>query len=220
VPDWNALVRDHFSELQLPPDEREEVITELAGYLEQYYESELEKGVSEADAMARAMAELGSGRKLAREISRAKRGGENMSDSMKQFWVPALASLAAFHLLWTAIQLAGVRISFFDLGIATVPVYVPLVLVMPLVGALGAYLSLRAGGSQQARLAAGLFPAIPLAMAYPLARALNSIFHFAPHTAPPTLTGITADLFMFTLIAVFGLILLSGVLPFLRASKS
>ncbi len=107
-------------------------------------------------------------------------------------------------------------ISFLSLGFVTIPVYWQLIFVMPLIGALGAFLSLQFGGSRIDRLASGLFPAFPMVIGYPLARIANRILHFTENTAPPTLTHTTGFLLM--AIAVVGLscALMVGTLPFLQ----
>jgi hypothetical protein len=142
-----------------------------------------------------------------------------MSRSMKTFWLPGLISLTAFHLLWTAGTLVGLQVQFLNLGFVTIPVHLSLILALPLIGALGAYLSLRSGGSRWERLAAGIFPAIPLAVGYPIARLVNRVVHYTANTAPPTLTHASGLLLMVLAIVGQVLSLLVGVLPFLRPCK-
>jgi hypothetical protein len=56
--------------------------------------------------------------------------------------------------------LAGLQLRFVARGWATFVVYIPWLLLLPLCGAAGAYLSHRAGGQRRVCLAAGLFPVI------------------------------------------------------------
>jgi hypothetical protein len=137
----------------------------------------------------------------------------------KKFWIPGLVSLAAFHLLWTGATVFGLPISFLNLGFVTIPVYWQLIFAMPLIGAMGAFLSSRFGGSRAGKVAAGLFPAFPLVIGYPLARVANRIIPFTQNTAPPTLSYTTGLLLM--TIAFVGICsaLLIGTMPFLRDTR-
>jgi hypothetical protein len=93
---------------------------------------------------------------------------------MRTFLIPGLVSLATFQLLWAAAPATGMPIRFANLGFTTIPVYPHLILSLPLIGSLGAYTSLRLGGSRLARIGAGLFSAVPLAIGYPDKAALWS----------------------------------------------
>jgi len=139
--------------------------------------------------------------------------------TLRTLWIPGLVGLAAFHLLWTGTVAFHLPISFVNLGFVTIPIYWQLIFVMPLIGGLGAFLSGRLGGSRASRLAAGLFPALPMALGYPLARLAGRIVHIAENTAPPTLTHTTGPLLMAIAIAGLSGALLIGVLPFLRDTQ-
>jgi hypothetical protein len=80
----------------------------------------------------------------------------------RTFWVPALVSLIAAMACLTISTLGGLEPRFVARGWATYVVYVPWLLMLPLCGAAGAYLSRRAGGERRACLAAGLFPVIAM----------------------------------------------------------
>jgi hypothetical protein len=135
-----------------------------------------------------------------------------------------LAALAAFNLLWMVVTRAGLAPRLFDFGYIIVPVYFPLLLAMPLFGALGAYLSFRAGGGRRARFASGLFPllAVPAAVLTSLGAGMviNLNLSSAPHATPgafPTRSAVA--IVVLSGVVVQSAALLLGALPFLRASK-
>jgi hypothetical protein len=64
------------------------------------------------------------------------------------------------------VQLAGLPLSPGTKADVTVLFYVPWLLTLPLFGALGAYISLRAGGSARAILFSGIFPMLSFAACF------------------------------------------------------
>jgi hypothetical protein len=216
--DWNALVRERLGGLNLPEAEREETIAELASHLLECYESQLREGLSDAEAVQCALHEIGDGERLARRIHRVRREERNMADRMRTFWLPGLVSLAAFNVLWMIITRVEIVPHLLDFGFIVVPVYLPLLLAMPLFGALGAYLSTRAGGSRRARVAAGVFPliALPAAALTAVGASFLSLISLSPtpHQFPTQLFVAIVVLCGF---AVQSAALLLGALPFLRA---
>jgi hypothetical protein len=55
MPNWNHIVREHLAVLRLPPEREIEIVEELALHMETAYEAALADGLSEAEAMARAV---------------------------------------------------------------------------------------------------------------------------------------------------------------------
>jgi hypothetical protein len=81
-----------------------------------------------------------------------------MNNRTKQFWLPALASLAISEGMLLAISVAvATHATLWRLGAAVM--YVPWLLSLPAAGAAGAYLARRGGAQRKALLAAVLFPA-------------------------------------------------------------
>jgi hypothetical protein len=80
----------------------------------------------------------------------------------KSFWFPSFVSLTAAMAALAASTFAGSQPQFVARGWVTFVVYVPWLLILPLCGAAGAYLSRRAGAGRRVCLAAGLFPVIAL----------------------------------------------------------
>jgi hypothetical protein len=157
------------------PGQTSEVVAELATHLEDSYEALRQQGLGEAEAIERALGEFGDSCQLARAICRAKRPEAWINDRTKQLWLPGLASLAAANLLLMALTVTSLqprlvfeRSTAWFPGLALIAAYLPWVSSQPLFGALGAWLSHRAGGGRAARLCAGLFPSIVMFVCWAL----------------------------------------------------
>jgi hypothetical protein len=166
VRDWSSRVRERLGAEPIP-GQTSEVVTELATHLEEFYEALRLRGVSEGEAIERALGELGDPVQLTKAIARAKRRGVRINERTKQLWLPALASLAAANLLLMALTINSLqprlvveRSTAWFPGLALLAAYLPWLSSQPLLGALGAWLSHRAGGNRAARLCAALFPSI------------------------------------------------------------
>jgi hypothetical protein len=208
VPDWSALVRDRLSGLGLARAQQEEIVAELAGHLEDVYEEWRAQGLGESEAAERALDEVADWRRLARKIQGVKREEENMNQRTKSLWLPGLISLTAANVFLMMLQRAGLPIHLFKLGSVPLALYVPWLVVLPLCGAMGAYLSFRAGGSRLARLAAALFPGIAFLGLFCL------VFLASLFVGHATVVLIVVGLLMG---ALHGMALLLGALPFLKA---
>lgn len=159
--DWVAIVREHLNELRLPAEQEQEVISEMAAHLEDLYEDHLRNGVSDAEAFRYSFEEATGLRTTRREIRRAKCKEELMNSRTKSVWLPGLATLTAASISLMLLQQFAYlhpKIWWKDGGALVVDL--PWLLLLPLCGALGAYLSGRAGGQRLASLVAGLFPSI------------------------------------------------------------
>jgi predicted permease len=71
--DWRAYVREHLPALKVRAEREDEIVAELALQLEQAYAEALAGGAQPPEALARAEAQLGDWRALAREIEAAER---------------------------------------------------------------------------------------------------------------------------------------------------
>ena len=197
--------------LRVTPAHNEEIVAELASHLEDLYEEQRAEGCGQSEAIEQVLGEVTEWRQLARNIRRAKCEEDEMNNRTKRFWLPALVSLTTANAFLMILQRTALSPHLFKVSSAVVALYVPLLVASPLIGATGAYLSHRAGGSRVASLAAGLFP---------LTAMLALICFLA-------VTGgfATPQLFYFAIAIIFGVVLpgaalLLGVLPFLKASKS
>ena len=128
------------------------------------------------------------------------------------FWLPALASLTAAMVCLAISTFAGLQPRFVARGLATSVVYIPWLLMLPLCGAAGGYLSRRAGGERRACLSAGLFPVIALAILVGFLTLIGKFVYSKPqwlHVSMALLFGAILP----------GLALLLGAIPFARASR-
>ena len=161
------LVHERMKDEGVRPALGDEVVAELAGHLEDAYEALRAEGVDEREAVERALGEAADWKALARGIRRAKRGPVGMNERTRQLWLPGLASLTAGNLLLAVFshasqnpRMVAERATEWFPGLALIAAYMPWVAAQPLVGALGAWLSHRAGGGRAMRLCAALFPSI------------------------------------------------------------
>jgi hypothetical protein len=163
MPDWQNLVRQRLSGLALDDAEKAEVHAELAGHLEETYEVLRRGGVSEHEATQQTLSQVADWTDLQNRITVAKKAEDQMQNRVRQLWIPGFLTLMLSSTLLMMLQKSGLQpriISWNELGLMLF--YVPWLAALPLLGALGAYLSLRAGGSTSATLFSGVFPVLTL----------------------------------------------------------
>src|SRR5580704_4724165 len=139
--------------------QRDEIVAELAGHLEEAYEEQRARGMSDAKALNHALGQVPNWRGLSRKIERAKRTEGKMNQRTRTFWLPAFITVTA----WVLFEAILAQTSYGPRMISGHPnmmlVIGPIWLAgQPFLGAIGAYASRRAGGTRFTRLAAGLFP--------------------------------------------------------------
>lgn len=165
--DWQKLVRQRLCDLALDAGEKEEVHAELAAHLEESYECFRKEGLSENEAVQRTLARVPDWRDLRRRVFFAKRREHSMKKRMHQLWIPGFLTLTLSTIFLMTLQKLGFqpRIVSWS-GPGTILFYVPWLASLPLLGALGAYLSSRAGGSRGTMLLASVFPVLALTAAF------------------------------------------------------
>jgi hypothetical protein len=214
MPEWKRIVSENMSALNLPSGASEEVIAELAVHMEETYESVCARGLSNSAAMEQTLQEVGNWRVLATNIARAKSEDTLMNTRTKSLWLPAMLTLLGASTSLMVVQFAGFQPRLVWVAHTGVLLYWHWLGVLPLFGALGAYLSQRGHGSTRARIAAGLSPALVM---------LAVMFVILPF-------GLAIDGFSFfrlvhfgiglaNWVALPGLALLVGALPFLKSSE-
>ena len=138
-----------------------------------------------------------------------------MNDRTRGIWVPGLVSLTVAMTFLMILQLSGVQPQFIWMRSGPpLELYTPWVIAHPVFGAIGAYLSRRAGGDRRACLAAGLFPSMVMFGVFCVGLAIlvvNRQLH------PVSLLVAFGQISCW--IVLPGLALLAGALPFLKASK-
>ena len=220
MPDWKQIVGDRLGALHLPAETKDDVVAELALHLEEVSENARNAGLSGSAATALALEEVQNWRALAAQISRARSKEGVMNRRIKSLWLPAMAGVLGAGLAVTALHwidvsphyvfrgsylchapsgtCAGIAISF----------YWPWLAATPAIGALGAYLSRRAGGRVGSRLLAGLAPALLIFLGSFLTQPVVPIASFS-HYYFYCVTN---------WVLIPGLLLLLGALPFLQKS--
>jgi hypothetical protein len=181
--DWEALVEQHLIGLALEPTERAEVIAELAAHLEESCDELRRQGMPEEEAVRRTLSQVEDWQKLSRLIQTARTKENIMTDRVKQFWLPSLLTLSFSMGLLALIQVFGpnpwlvARKNGWTLVAPVTVVYLPWLLSLPLIGAMGAYLSNRAGGSQRAMFSSIVFPVLPYLVFFLVALPVMTIFN-------------------------------------------
>ncbi len=213
-PDWKALVRERLSLPELSQDEQKEIVAELADHLDDLCKQHQTQELSEAEAVRRATDEVTDWRSLAKTIQRAKREEETMNNRTKRLWLPGLVNIAIALVLPT-----GLLIALTHLGVEPRLSYARLVgslwlLASAFGGAMGAYLSRRAGGKPFARLASALFPVAVFVVTIGFVCGFIVLVHsFLPSQFTPWRELARA----FPMTSIYGAASLLGALPFLRS---
>jgi hypothetical protein len=164
--DWQALVEQRLGSLTLEPEDKTEVIAEVAAHLEDICEEMLRQGMTEEEAVRRALANAGDWRDLRRKILTEKRREQIMEKRIRQLWIPGFVTLILSMLFLTALYRLGLRARLVWSGPNAILLYTPWLAGLPLIGALGAYVSSRAGGSRGTVLFVSVFPALALTFAF------------------------------------------------------
>ncbi len=216
-------MRERLGSLGLVASESDDVAAELAGHLEDLCEERRSEGLTESAAVECALEQVTDWRSLARRIRKAKRKGGFMNDRTRQLWLPALASLTAANVFLMALTLESLQPSLIVErskslfpGSALMLEYWPWLATLPLWGALGAYLSHRAGGSRLTRLWAGVFPSAAMLACWCFGESVSILVQrntFVTHH--PAYGALGAIAFA----VVPGVALLLGALPFVAASR-
>jgi hypothetical protein len=170
--DWKALVDGRLAGLVLESAEKAEVIAELAAHLADTCEELRGQGVTEEEAVRRTLSQVEDWQELCSRIQTARIKENIMTNRVKQFWLPSLLTLLLSMGLLMLVQFFGpnpwviARKSAWSLIAPVAVVYLPWLFSLPLVGAIGACLSNRAGGSQRAMLSSIVFPVLPYSFTF------------------------------------------------------
>ncbi len=164
--DWQRLVEERLGSLALEPEEKAEIIAEVAAHLEDVYDATRRGGMTEERSVEMALAQVGTWRDLRSRILATKRREHFMRNRILQLWCPGLLTLLLSTGLLIGLQESGFRPSVLGNGAATVPLYWAWLLCLPFLGAFGAYISLWAGGSRSSALLASVFSAVAFASAF------------------------------------------------------
>ena len=181
MPDWKQAIRERVHVFRLcPATLADELVEEWASHLEDAHEGFLRDGMSSDDAYRRSLDEfhklggLKSTLRILREVL--------MRSFTKQVAVPGVMTFGLAGIMGAALDLANIRpriIFFGDQLFFTLSV--PLLCLLPLCSAAGAYVSHRNGGTPLHRIAAALFlPTIMSGLVVVMAIAGWAISRFVP----------------------------------------
>jgi len=216
MPDWIEIVRRNLSRFSGAESEKHEVIAEIADHLGETYEEMLRSGSSAQEAERRTLATVPDWEDLWQRIQSAKKE-DLVQDRIRQFWLPTLIVYVLTTSSLAVIQKFRPQPLFLRLSeTGGFLLYVPWLIVLPLLGALAAYLSLRAGGSSRSAILASAFPVVPYAAFFIIGLPLSFIIdsHVARNIQAAGFAG-----FMLSWVLVPGTALLAGgLLP--RAALS
>lgn len=137
----------------------DEVVNEIAGHLEELYESSRNHGMDEGEAIEHCLMELESVAEVGGRILQSK-GGSLMNSRVKRVWIPGLVAWLAALALEMLFPRLGWHTSIVVRHGVVFAMYIPWLMALPFCGAMGAYLSRRNGGDWAATVLSGLFPAI------------------------------------------------------------
>jgi hypothetical protein len=180
MPNWIALVRLKLSGPSAGPELSDEVLLELAGHLEEKWEALRGQGTAEEQAFQQTLELVSDWQDLGQRINLVRSQEDTMNQRTRQFWFPGFLTLFLAMGLLALIQFFGPkpwtspkRTGSWSLIAPMLVIYIPWLLSLPLIGALGAYLSARAGGTRQVVFASTVFPVLPylgtFVIAFPVA---------------------------------------------------
>ena len=212
MPDWKKLVRERIASSALPAASREEIVSELAAYLEETYEDARSRGLTDAAAVELAAQEVSDWHRLVREISQAKE--ENpMNPRTRSLWLPAMVNLVAAPGLLMILQKLAIQPRVLWIGDMAMVLDLPWLITLPIFGAFGAFLAKRANADSVNRLIVGLSPALAVLGAFALLLPVSLI------TDRHLLSNFPFAYFALTVcnwVVLPAIALLVGTLPFLR----
>src|SRR5258708_6088094 len=107
MPDWRLLVQQRLAGLLIEDGEATQVVEELAGHLEESYQSLLRDGLSEEIAARRALERVNDWQDLKRKLESSRNKETIVNKRVAQFWFPAFVTLALSMVLLAVIQIFG-----------------------------------------------------------------------------------------------------------------
>lgn len=219
MPNWSKIIRgklicEKVENRSLLPAQLDDVIRELAAHLEECYAQARSEGLAADAAVEHTLQQVENWHVLATEICCAKSKEAPMNHRTSTLWLPALASFGSASLFLLALTLIS-RQPFYLVRLQALGLwfYVAWLLAQLLCGALGAFLSGRAGGTSSTRMAAAAFPAIVM---FGLWAVVIPVSALAEHNAYVTQHPVHYALGIFIWVLPPAFALLLGATPFLR----
>jgi len=222
MPDWREIVRPRLTPLGLDAKREDEVVSELAGHLEDLYEDLVRQGGSESEAAQFALSTAADWDETRREIQVATneevimnyRLGPAEKRRFRTLWLPGACTIALSGILLRLLQMPSAPLPHIFWPQRDMPFvfYWQWLVCLPLIGGIGAYWSRHAGGKLRERALAAsstalawlCFPGVLI----PFVLVFQWIVHHNALLVP-------AALFLLAWVVLPGAALLLGALPFL-----
>jgi hypothetical protein len=228
MPDDQALIKARLGKLGLGTRREEEIVRELSEHLADHAAALEARGVASEAAAREALESVSNWPELGDEIFAAETEETTMNHRTKALWLPALCALTLSNVLLALMQIFGPPPHFywFYTGTSMAPFcafIVPWLISQPVVGAVAAYWSRRAGGTVRHQLLAALAPAIALLGMFllTLPAAIIVAHGLARNIQPRALLVLRAFLILtVTWVLLPALPLLLGAAPFLRKPQA
>jgi hypothetical protein len=222
MPDHQGRLKKCLGGLGLSPHREQEILRELGDHLEDHAAALEARGVASDAAVREALDSVANWPAFRNEILSAETEETIMNYRTKALWLPALGALTLSNVLLALMQVFGVPAHFYWFGIgksvqALCEFIVPWLISQPVVGAVAAYWSRRAGGTVQYQLLAALTPAIALLGLFLL------ILPWAMIIERPFAPNVRLDAFLIltvTWVLLPAVPLLIGAAPFLRKPQA
>jgi hypothetical protein len=235
MPDHRALLKTYLGELGLAPRREREILRELGDHLENHVDALGARGVANEEACQEALSSVVDWPEFREEILRAEAEEVTMSYQVtyrtKVLWLPALGALTLSSSLLALLQFFGLVPRFYWLsgaGHLFFTFYLPWLIALPLIGAVAAFWSQRAGGKATHRLLAALAPPLGMLGFFLISPFLTLLIYmllplfthrvayrpFGPPDLAIIIPGVLVLLVSWVLLPAVGLLL--GAVPFLR----
>jgi hypothetical protein len=226
MPDNQGLIRERLGKLGLETRREEEILRELGEHLADHAAALEARGVTPDAAAQEVLESVSNWPELRNEILRVETEEVTMDYRLnyrsKALWLPALCALTLSNVLLALMQVFGPLPHFYWLSrdMSMRPYFtffVPWLISQPVVGAMAAYWSRRAGGAVLHQLLAALAPAIALLGLFVLIIPFSIILdkHVAHNIRLTAFLVLTA-----TWVLLPSVPLLIGAAPFLRKPQA
>jgi len=159
MPDNLEIIKRRLGRLGLGVQREREIARELADHIDDHAAELQANEVRPEDAVDEPLDGVSDWTALRSEIIAAETEEESMNQRTRVFWLPAFCTFLLSALLLAGLQIAGYqpRIYWVAEGLF-IPFYLPWLLTLPVIGAIGAFWSQRAGGTTWHRVLVSFAP--------------------------------------------------------------
>ena len=159
MPDNLEIIKRRLGRLGLGVQREREIARELADHIDDHAAELQANEVRPEDAVDEPLDGVSDWTALRSEIIAAETEEESMNQRTRVLWLPAFCTFLLSALLLAGLQIAGYqpRIYWVAEGLF-IPFYLPWLLTLPVIGAIGAFWSQRAGGTAWHRALVSIAP--------------------------------------------------------------